>query len=153
MARHMAEIMWERIVTDENAAHIMNVDVVVPAPTGRGESERGFNHSKKLARYISMNMKREMLDCLQKDEDAGTQKTAGSVERFSNIKGSIGIKDEIQGEIENKLFGKKVLLIDDVCTTGATLNECAAVLKAAGAMEVHGLVFATGNHHSYGYFG
>ena len=200
IARQTAEIMWERLATDENAQSVLNADIVVPAPTGRGEKERGFNHSEKLAKYIAMNMGVTMLDCLKKDESAGTQKAAGSVERFTKLRGSISIKgwegekgialntgrksgnsrdekdmvingagsklwksersrvvtnsecETIRKEFDRRLFGKKIILIDDVCTTGATLNECAAVLKEAGASEVHALVFATANYYSYGYF-
>lgn len=160
IARQMAEIMWERMASDGNASHLMNADLVIPVPTAKGEEERGFNHSRKLAGYIALNMGAEMLDCLYKRPESGLQKAAGSIERFVNLEGAIGIRDWEQGDSERcltkrfdrRLFGKKVLLIDDVCTTGATLNECAGVLKNAGASEVHGLVFATANRHASGFF-
>jgi predicted amidophosphoribosyltransferase len=62
-------------------------------------------------------------------------KTADAEERQRNLAGAFVCRDA-------KLAGKRVLVIDDVCTTGATLNSCAAALRAAGAASVWGLALA-----------
>jgi len=59
-------------------------------------------------------------------------------ERLKNLNGIFKIKNK------EKIIGRNVLLIDDVCTTGATLNECARVLKANGASKIMALVVARG---------
>ena len=56
-------------------------------------------------------------------------------ERQRNLAGAFGCRDA-------KLVGKRVLLVDDVCTTGATLNSCAIALREAGASSVWGLALA-----------
>lgn len=59
-------------------------------------------------------------------------------ERIDNLKGAF------KAETKN-LSGKKIILVDDVCTSGATLEACAKELRRAGAREVWGLVLAHGN--------
>ena len=59
-------------------------------------------------------------------------------ERLKNLKGIFIIVNK------NKLIGREVLLVDDICTTGATLNECAKVLKVNGVTKVVALVIARG---------
>ena len=59
-------------------------------------------------------------------------------ERLKNLNGIFRIKNK------EKIIGREVLLVDDVCTTGATLNECAKILKAGGASRVVALVVARG---------
>ncbi len=60
--------------------------------------------------------------------------------RLKNLKNSIGFKEEFADKIKDKF----VILIDDVATTGSTLNECSKVLKQFGAKYVCGLVLARG---------
>jgi predicted amidophosphoribosyltransferase len=62
-------------------------------------------------------------------------KTAGAVERQRNLAGAFGCRD-------GRLAGKRILLIDDVCTTGATLSSCARALRVAGATLIWGLALA-----------
>ncbi len=62
-------------------------------------------------------------------------KTTGAEERQRNLAGAFGCRNA-------KLAGKRVLLVDDVCTTGATLNSCATALRAGGAASVWGLALA-----------
>jgi predicted amidophosphoribosyltransferase len=62
-------------------------------------------------------------------------KTTSAAERRENVKDAFQCQDE-------KLKGKNILLIDDVCTTGSTLNACAITLKAIGANSVWGLTLA-----------
>lgn len=68
------------------------------------------------------------------------QSSLGYKERQKNLKDSLKIKENIS------LDGKTVLLIDDICTTRSTLNECARALKAGGAKRVYALTVATVNN-------
>ncbi len=101
---------------------------------------RGFNQSELLAKDLADTFQMEMAD----DVIERTTNTIPQAdikereERLKNLSGIFKIKNK------NKLVGREVILIDDICTTGATLNECAKVLKANGASKVIGLVVARG---------
>ncbi|MDD4860408.1 MAG: ComF family protein [Dehalococcoidales bacterium] len=99
--------------------------------------ERGYNQSQLLAEKLSrLSGLPVMDDCLARAHYTMPQARTGSVaERRSNIAGAFLCRN---GKVKNR----QVLLIDDVATTGATLNSCADVLKAAGAAGVWGLTFA-----------
>lgn len=108
----------------------------------RKENTRGFNQSKLLAKKISFYLNIECVDLLNKLK--ATKKQAGSTKKSRQEK-------------LNKTFGfsaknsyKKILIIDDVHTTGATLNECASVLKENGVEEVIGFTFAKSLNYSHG---
>ncbi|MFH1218706.1 MAG: phosphoribosyltransferase family protein, partial [Candidatus Peregrinibacteria bacterium] len=102
-------------------------DVCVPVPIYRGKLRvRGFNQAKLLAEYCGLGV----VDCLCRLEDRGAQAKLGRSGRMENLKGVVGLRDGFE------LAGKRVLLVDDVATTGSTLNECSRVLKGAGVVEV-----------------
>lgn len=105
---------------------------------------RGFNQSELLGRKLAKlqktrNKNLEFLPrLLLKTKNTSPQSKLNIYgERRRNIKGAFKINHEYK---ENKL--KKIIVIDDVMTTGATLDECARVLKRAGAKKVWGLVVA-----------
>ena len=99
--------------------------------------ERGFNQSLLLARHVAGRLHSE-LDFLSLRRVRYTlpQTGLGKDERRKNVRGAFQLKDP---EI---VKGKTVLLVDDVATTGNTLNECARVLKKAGCDKVFCLVLA-----------
>lgn len=113
-------------------------DVLVPVPLHRKRwRERGYNQSALLARELgSLSGLSVIADCLVRHSYALPQaRSAGLSERHKNVANAFTCLD-------GRLQGKQVLLIDDVSTSGATLNACAGVLKAAGAASVWGLVIA-----------
>ncbi|OGI25241.1 MAG: hypothetical protein A3J76_05325 [Candidatus Moranbacteria bacterium RBG_13_45_13] len=120
-------------------------DFLVPVPLHpRRLRWRGFNQGLLLAEYISENlsplMKTEVLDFLGRVKFNRPQMGIKSYQdRLKNVQGVIGLKADADLE---KIKNKKVLLIDDIATTGATLEECAKVLKAAGAKKVFAAVVA-----------
>ena len=99
--------------------------------------QRGFNQSLLLARHVADRLQCE-LDFLSLRRVRYTlpQTGLGKDERRKNVRGAFHLKDP---EI---VKGKTVLLVDDVATTGNTLNECSRVLKKAGCNEVFCLVLA-----------
>lgn len=105
---------------------------VVPVPLHAGRlRERGFNQSLLIARELSRLTSLPLIyDRLKRTRDTGQQVGLKALERKKNVTGAFTL-------VEPGLFkGKKVLLVDDVITTGATLNECAKVLKRSGAEVV-----------------
>jgi len=101
---------------------------------------RGFNQSDILANLLAENFQLEKGEnIISRNRDSKPQaEIKEKSERLSNLDGFFNVTDT------DKIVHKTVLLIDDVCTTGATLNECAKVLKEGGAKKVIGLVIARG---------
>ncbi len=115
-----------------------NKDLVITSvPLHRKRLQwRGFNQSELIAYEISQKFGWEYLDILTRLKDTKPQIQLNFEERDENIKDSFRVKNGIN------LNGKTVLLVDDVYTSGATMNECAKILKNARAKEVWGVVIA-----------
>ena len=127
-----------RLLNDYLVTNPIPGEVLVPVPLHRKRlKERGYNQSSLLARELGKLTSLPVVDgCLTRQRSAPPQaRTATVDERQSNIANAFVCAD-------NRLQDKRVLLIDDVATSGATLDACAAALKAAGAASVWGLVLA-----------
>jgi ComF family protein len=113
-------------------------DVLVPVPIHtKRRRERGYNQAALITRELGhLNGMPAVDDCLVRLTYLTPQaRLSNAVERLQNTAGAFACRD-------TRLQSKRVILIDDVSTTGATMNACAAALKAAGAAEVRGLVLA-----------
>ena len=101
------------------------------------QRERGYNQSRLLARELGRFTNLPVVDdCLTRRRATPPQTRTSTVdERRSNVADAFACGDQ-------RLREKQVLLIDDVATSGATLNACAAALKAAGATSVWALTLA-----------
>ena len=113
-------------------------EAVVPVPLHQKRlRERGYNQSSLLARELGKLINLPIVDnCLIRLRHAPPQARTSTVdERRSNVAGAFTCRDQ-------RLQDKQVLLVDDVSTSGATLDACARALKAAGATSVWGLVLA-----------
>jgi ComF family protein len=98
--------------------------------------ERGFNQSHELAKYLAP--KKTDIHVLRRLEHRSHQVGASRAERLAQTQNTFWIEPR---QI-SCLQGKKLVLVDDVMTTGATLFEAARVLRKAGAVHITGLVFA-----------
>ena len=112
--------------------------LVLPLPlTKKRLKWRGYNQARELALYFSREFSLEMRDdILIKIKETLPQTELNKKERKENIRGAFLIKNK------SVIKNRKILLIDDVYTTGATLEEAAKTLKGAGAQKVFGLVIA-----------
>ncbi len=113
--------------------------VIVPVPLHRKRYNwRGFNQALLLSKYIASKFKLPVYENLiiRKRNTKPQTKIKSMKERRKNIKGAFFCPQT------NLVKDKNVIIIDDVCTTLATLNECAIELKKAGAKEVWGLAVA-----------
>ena len=113
-------------------------EVLVPVPLHpKRIRERGYNQSSLLAKELGKLTSLPVVDdCLIRQRHTPPQaKTPTVDERRSNVANVFTCRD-------SRLQNKQVLLIDDVSTSGATLDACATALKAAGAATVWGLVLA-----------
>ena len=145
IAGHLADIIFDKLVS-LNA--LENIDILLPVPANaKNERKRGFNQSELIASRVfekcAENVKgiQYYTDVLHRDKKGMQMKGQSSEERRMNIKGQI-LLSEAKAHL---VKGKVVLLIDDVYTTGATVDECAKVLKSAGATKVCFAGFAIGN--------
>jgi ComF family protein len=110
--------------------------LVVPVPLAfERMSERGFNQSLQIARaYCTATGARLAADVVRRVRHAPPQQTLALADRRRNVRGAF--------EVTRALQGAHVLLIDDVMTSGSTLDELARVVRDAGASYVHALVVA-----------
>lgn len=123
--------------------------LVIPIPlTEKRNRWRGFNQAEILAREFSGYFNYDLSLDLKRQGSKIPQANLNEAERLENIKSAFTWEEKNQpisspGGV-SILSGRDVLLIDDVITTGATLNEAARILKEAGASSVYGLVLAKG---------
>lgn len=113
--------------------------VIVPVPLHRGRlGQRGFNQSLMLSNILSHQLQQPLLSVLVRKKSTKPQFGLDRKERALNVDTAFDIQLSYKPYIQNRI----ILLVDDVVTTGATLNECAKILKQHGACEVWGLVLA-----------
>jgi ComF family protein len=139
IAKPLADLMVKALLKND----LPIPDYIMPIPLHpRRLRWRGFNQSLLLAERISENlaplMKIEVLDILERKKYNRPQmKIKKYKERLENVKDIITLKKEFPD-----LKNKTVLLIDDIATTGATLEECAKALKEKGVRKIFGAVIS-----------
>ena len=113
------------------------IDLVVPVPLGpKRERERGYNQAALLAAALcGRSGLPYSRSSVRRIRETRTQVGLSVGQRRENVRGAFGARPDL-------VSGKSVLLVDDVLTTGATLNACAEALKQAGAVRVIGLTLA-----------
>jgi len=126
-----------QLLADYLASNPLPVDVLVPVPLHpKRLRQRGYNQSSLLAMEIGRILSLPVVkDSLVRAQNTPSQINLRAEERRKNVQGAFKCRDE-------RLRGRKVILIDDVCTTGATLDACAKALKDIGATSVWGLTLA-----------
>lgn len=129
--KELAEIMSEYLRTYKFSPDLILADVPLH---NRKKLFRGFNQSEVLAKEIAFRKGFKYKSLLKRIEDTKTQVGMNREERENNLRTAF--------KVINSEIPKEVLLVDDIYTTGSTLNQCAKVLKEAGAEKVYGYVFA-----------
>jgi len=126
---------FARLLAARNAGHRSN-DLVIAVPLSfERESERGFNQSREIARVCARLADLPLgEDTLWRVRHTLPQQLLARDARQRNVRGAFGA--------QASLGGRRVVAVDDVMTTGWTLDEIARVLKAAGAARVENLVVA-----------
>lgn len=126
LARLMAAIACETLA---------GADLVVPVPLHRARQRaRGFNQAEDLARGLG----RPLALVLRRIRATRSQVELPAAERSGNVRGAFALRRPFDPRVR----GATIVLVDDVATTGATLEACARPLLAAGASEVRGLTAA-----------
>ncbi len=125
-------------------------DYIVPVPVHRDkEKARGFNQAEKMARHLGRRIGVPVLPrAIIRNRMTAAQRSLSAEDRYFNLEGAFSLnpKDAV------KIRGSRILLLDDVYTTGATAHRCGDVLKEAGAARVDFIALATSNDFAYGFF-
>ncbi len=116
-------------------------DMILPLPLHPTRLQsRGFNQSAEIARTISRELGMQMnTSCLIRTRATPPQAALPLKERARNVRGAFECRDD--------LGGKRILLVDDVMTSGSTLRECARILKLHGAAQITVAVVARALRH------
>jgi competence protein ComFC len=134
LGQRLGERLSENLSLDDR---FLDFDFLVPVPLHPARKrERGFNQSEILAEVISKRMNLPVLKrVLKRIKNTKDQTNLNAEQREKNVSGAFSLSSAKDGE---QIYGKKIILIDDVITTGATLRGCAEVLREGGAKKVVG---------------
>ncbi|MBI2053733.1 MAG: ComF family protein [Candidatus Staskawiczbacteria bacterium] len=139
LAKTLAGLLTEHLVkSGKNTEHIWKNSVLAPVPAHKKKlRERSYNQSEELAKELSCIIQVPMAkNSLVKIKKTLPQAGLSGKQREKNLVGAFLIKNQEQ------ISGKKVFLVDDVYTTGSTMEECATQLLKSGAKQVWGIVVA-----------
>lgn len=139
LAPVLTDIVLEHLVSAQNMdLGIWENAIIIPVPMEmKKQKERGYNQSELLGHLLGQNMQVPLISRnLIKIKKTKSQMELKAKEREENVRGAFAVKNPKQ------VAGKKIFLVDDVYTTGATMAECAKVLREAGAKQVWGIAIS-----------
>ncbi|MBI4478163.1 MAG: ComF family protein, partial [Acidobacteria bacterium] len=126
-----------RLLRAQCADVLAGADGVVPVPLHpRRLRSRGFNQAAEIARHLDL----PLVPVLQRQRDTQPQMELPASRRHRNVKQAFALTR--RAHHRDAVRGRRLVIVDDVSTTGATVQECARVLKRAGALEVRAVTVA-----------
>lgn len=136
---YLGKVFTKIMLKNENFCRNLKIyDIIIPVPMHKIKlKQRGYNQAELLAEDLAKNLTLEYdKTILKKFKNNKRQSSLSEKERFENIKNVFKV------EKTDKIKNKRVILVDDICTTSATLEECSRILKEAGANKVTAVVIA-----------
>ena len=131
-----AAVMAAQMAATARPARFAEGTALVPVPlTTSRRRRRGFNQAERLAAGLGVRTGLTVSDCLKRRGGGGAQVGRDREARLAALQDAIALRSRCAAP-------ERVLLIDDVCTTGATLAACARALRAAGSRHVAAAVYA-----------
>jgi ComF family protein len=123
---------WLCAALDDPRLRDTTFDAIVPVPLHPArQRERGFNQAALLAEFVKTRLAVPVRPVLERLRYTTTQTAFDRSERMENLRNAFRLRKKAD------VRELRVLLVDDILTTGATLSECARVLKEAGATSIH----------------
>ena len=139
--RRLDEWMGRQMVRAFEPLEPARIDWVVPVPMHPARlRQRGYNHAARLADRAAEGLGLTMVEALSRTRNTRQQARLDDARRLTNQEGAFALARDVAG--------KRILLVDDVCTTGATANACARTLLDGGAGAVYLLCFAVARNPS-----
>ena len=136
MSRYIAQVMRDKLEFEQISA-----DYVIPVPLHKKRMRtRGFNQAEKIASYLSDYTKIPIIDCIKRNRNTKRLYALNKFQREKELKNAFEVKDGSE-----EIIGKKIILVDDIFTTGTTVNEISKKLKIYGVDEIIVLTFLTRN--------
>src|SRR3989344_8385151 len=135
LAKSLAEILIEHfVITGKNTDQIWEHSLLIPVPMEtKKQKDRGYNKAEELAKELSKTLRLSLVsDNLVKTKKTRPQIELSAKERAENVKDAFGVKKPAQ------VTDKKIFLVDDVYTTGSTMEACGPGLKKHGAPPTRG---------------
>ena len=130
---------WAAEALEDDRIRKRPVHALVPVPLFVArERHREFNQAAVLARLVGKQSGIPVSDCLMRTRNTTSQVTFSRSARMENLRNAFGMRNN------RDVRGRDLVLVDDVLTTGSTLDECARVLLEAGAASVRGITVARG---------
>ena len=135
---YIASFFASKILDNNNLCEkLKEYDYIVPVPMSENKEKlRGYNQTKLITSIISKRLKIKESNNLKKLNNTLTQGKLNKLERINNIEGIYYIENDIE------FIGKRIVLLDDIYTTGSTIEECARVLSKSGAIEIFVIILA-----------
>lgn len=133
---HLYSLFLELIIEKENN-FLYKYDYIIPVPiSNKRKKERGYNQSELIAKGIAKKINNiSLAKIINKKNDNKAQSTLTQKERISNVKGVYVVNEKEIAKFKD-IVNKKILLIDDIFTTGNTVNEAARVLRDYGIKSI-----------------
>lgn len=127
-----------------NTIEKLSPDAIVPIPIHRSKYvERGFNQAELLARGIGKELKIPVLsELLIRNKKTLPQKQLSDKERLRNLREAFGFNGKVANQIQKEIH--RVLLVDDIFTTGSTIEACTNILMKNGIKEIYFITLCIG---------
>ena len=140
----IAKVLVDLLATQIYKFSIPQKVIVVPVPLhNKRKNWRGFNQAEILAKDLSKKFKVEYSDVLFRNRETKTQVGLTRDERKDNVRGAFSLRSDLR-DPSAIVQSENIVLVDDVYTSGATMAECAKVLKKSGVKSVWGMAVALG---------
>ena len=138
--RQSLTLILAQLMADHWHSNAMSADLLVPVPLHPArQRERGYNQADLLGRALGDMISLPVITTgLKRVRHTQSQMSLNAADRRENVQGAF----VYQSRRDNTISGRRVVVIDDVCTTASTLEACSLALKAAGASTVWGFTLA-----------
>lgn len=136
----LGDLFYESLIQNEEFNEVIKKDIFfVPIPLSKSKHKRrGYNQAEILGKELAKRFNFSLVDCLVRVKETKSQVGLNKSERKENIKGAFEVNKKYSAKIQNV----RVVLVDDVLTTGSTFSEAASVLKHCGVRQVWAVALA-----------